>query len=396
MSVDVSMTGSEATWVDSRRGLWVLSAVLPMLPLVSVALWLATAQTWTLWITLACVYGLFPLLDQLLGDDENNPPEAVVPRLETDPWYRWLLVLALPGVYATLLVGAWLAATADLTPMGYLGLALSIGWTSAAGINAAHELGHKKSKLEIVLAWLALAPSGYGHFRIEHTYGHHRDVATPEDPASSRLGESYYRFMTREIPGALRRAWALERARLARQGRSAWHPANENLQAWSLTVLLWAVLLIWLGPVVVPLLLIQAAFAYSLLSAANYVEHYGLVRRRDDSGRYERVRPEHSWNSNRVVSNLMLYQLERHSDHHAWPARRYQSLRHFPEAPQLPTGYFGMFLVALVPPLWRRLMDERTLEHAGWRLEDVNMAEGEADRVRRRFPGRLAGQTLPA
>jgi alkane 1-monooxygenase len=225
-----AQAASAAGWTDKRRSWWILSAVLPMLPLASVALWLATGMTWTLWITLLCVYGLFPLLDQLLGEDENNPPEELVSRIEEDRWYRRLTFLALPGVYLTFLAGAWLAATADLTFMGYLGLALSVGWTGAAGINAAHEMGHKKSKLEIVLAWLALAPSGYGHFRVEHTYGHHRDVATPEDPASSRLGESYYRFMTREIPGAFRRAWALETARLARSGHGPWHPANENLQ----------------------------------------------------------------------------------------------------------------------------------------------------------------------
>ena len=392
----VAQAASAAGWTDKRRRWWVLSAVLPMLPLVSVAAWLSTGQTWTLWITLICVYGLFPLLDQLLGEDENNPPEDVVPRIEEDRWYRRLTFLALPGVYATLIAGAWLAATAELTFMGYLGLALSVGWTSAAGINAAHELGHKKSRLEIVLAWLALAPSGYGHFRVEHTFGHHRDVATREDPASSRLGESYYRFMTREIPGALGRAWNLEKARLARQGRRPWHPANENLRAWALTVLLWAAVLAWLGPSVLPLLLIQAAFAYSLLSAANYVEHYGLLRDRREDGSYGRVRPEHSWNSNRVVSNLMLYQLERHSDHHAWPARRYQSLRHFPEAPQLPTGYFGMFLVAMVPPLWRKVMDERALEHAGWRLDRVNLAAGEDSRLLARFPERLGGQAQNA
>ena len=390
MSASAEVAGAPA-WTDRRRRWWLLSAVLPMLPLASIALWMATHQAWTLWITLACVYGLFPLLDQLLGDDENNPPEALVPDIERDAWYRWLVYLALPGMYATFAAGAWLAATADLSLAGYLGLALSVGWTSAAGINAAHELGHKKSGLEILLAHLALAPSGYGHFRVEHTFGHHRDVATPGDPASARLGESYYRFMTREIPGAFRRAWRLEADRLARQGRGPWHPANENLRAWAMTLVLWGALVAWLGWVVLPMLLVQAAFAYSLLSAANYVEHYGLLRDKAPDGRYERVRPEHSWNSNRVVSNLMLYQLERHSDHHAWPARRYQSLRHFPGAPQLPTGYFGMFLVALVPPLWRRVMDERVLAHAGGDLSRVNMADGEAARLRRRFPGRFRG-----
>ncbi|MEJ2516095.1 MAG: alkane 1-monooxygenase [Gammaproteobacteria bacterium] len=392
MSAISTPAAPTAGWHDRRRRWWLLSAVLPLLPLVSMAAWLASGHAWTLWITLICVYGLFPLLDQVLGEDKNNPPEGEVPRIEADAWYRWLVYLALPGLYLTFVAGAWLAVTAELSFIEYLGLALSVGWISAAGINAGHELGHKKSRLELWLAHLALAPSGYGHFRVEHTYGHHRDVATPEDPASARLGESYYRFMTREIPGAFRRAWRLEEGRLAREGHGAWHPSNENLQAWGVTVLFWGVLAVWLGLAVLPFLLIQAVFAYSLLSAANYVEHYGLLRQKSDDGRYERVRPEHSWNSNRVVSNLMLYQLERHSDHHAWPARRYQSLRHFPEAPQLPTGYFGMFLVALVPPLWRQLMDERTLRHAGWDLRRVNLAPGEAKSLRRRFAGRLGAQ----
>ena len=365
-------TYEAVAWKDRRRRLWAVSLLLPMLPLAALLGWAASgAEAW-MWFTPAVVYGLVPLLDQLLGEDGNNPPESLVSSLEEDRWYRWLTWLSVPAVWLAVGVAAWIAVSGELSLLGWLGLAVSAGWSSGAGINVGHELGHKKSALERWLARLALAPACYGHFVVEHVRGHHRDVATPEDPASSRFGESYYRFMAREIPGAFRRAWRLERERLAGLGRSPLDIRNENLQAWALSVLFWGALLLVLGPAVLLFMLAQALFAYSLLSAANYVEHYGLLRERLPDGRYERPAPRHSWNSNRVVSNLLLYQLQRHSDHHAWPARRYQSLRHFDEAPQLPTGYFGMFVLALLPPLWRRVMDPRVLAHVGGDRRRIN------------------------
>jgi len=362
------------TWTDRRRYWWLASVFMPMLPLAGIVAWRAGGGEAWLWLTPVVLYGIVPLLDSLLGEDAANPPEALVPELEADRWYRWLTWLAVPAVWLTVVVAAWSAVEGGLSWVGWLGLALSTGWASGAGINAGHELGHKKDLLEVWLGRAALAPSGYGHFIVEHVRGHHRDVATPEDPASSRLGESYYAFMTREIPGAFRRAWALERERLSGQGLGPWHHANHNLRAWALSLVFWGPLLVWLGPALLPFILVQAVFAYSLLSAANYVEHYGLRRERGADGRYERCAPRHSWNSNCVISNLLLYQLQRHSDHHAWPARRYQSLRHFDEAPQLPTGYYGMFLLAMVPPLWRRVMDRRVLAHAGGDEARINRA----------------------
>jgi alkane 1-monooxygenase len=360
------------TWVDGRRRLWLVSLLLPALPLLSLFGWrLSAAEGW-LWLTPVMVYAVVPVLDLVLGEDRNNPPAEMIPALERDAWYRWLTWLAVPVVWVTVGAAAWVAVRGGLSPAGWLGLVVSAGWTSGAGINAGHELGHKKDPLERWLARFALAPACYGHFVVEHVRGHHRDVATPADPASARLGESYYGFMRREIPGALRRAWRLERERLAAVGRGAWSAGNENLQAWSLSVLFWGGLATLLGPAVLPFALLQAVLAYALLSAANYVEHYGLLRERGPDGGYVRPAPRHSWNSNHIVSNLMLYQLQRHSDHHAWPARRYQCLRHFDEAPQLPTGYFGMFLLALVPPLWRRVMDPRVLVQAGGDPARVN------------------------
>ncbi len=254
-------------------------------------------------------------------------------------------------------------------------MALTVGMVSGIAINTAHELGHKRASLERWLSRVALAQSGYGHFYIEHNRGHHVRVATPEDPASSRLGESFYAFWPRTVAGSLRSAWGLERTRLARTGRSPWTLHNDILGAWAMTVVLFAALCAAFGLVVLPYLLLQAVIGFSLLEVVNYLEHYGLLRsRRADGERYERTAPEHSWNSNSVASNVLLYHLQRHSDHHANPTRRYQALRHVDHAPQLPTGYAGMIVLAAIPPLWRRVMDPRLLAHYGGDLTRANIA----------------------
>jgi alkane 1-monooxygenase len=245
---------------------------------------------------------------------------------------------------------------------------------SGIAINTAHELGHKRETTERWLSRVALAQSGYGHFFIEHNRGHHVRVATPEDPASARFGESFYAFWPRTVGGSLRSAWGLERVRLARMGRSPWTLRNDILGAWAMTLALYAALAIVFGPVVLPYLLLQAVIGFSLLEVVNYLEHYGLLRQRREDGRYERTRPEHSWNSNNVASNVLLYHLQRHSDHHANPIRRYQALRHVDEAPQLPTGYAGMIVLAALPPLWRRVMDRRLLAHYGGDPARANIA----------------------
>jgi len=360
-------------YIDRRRSGWLLSTLMILLPFVGIGLREVTGSDLWLFAPTVILYGLVPALDRILGEDRNNPAESDVTFLEDNLYYRWIVFLSVPLVYLTLALCAWYAVNADLSWYGYLGLAIAMGWTSGASINAGHELGHKKVRAERILARLALAPSGYGHFTIEHNRGHHRDVATPEDSASARMGESYYRFMAREIPGAFRRAWEIEAGRLERIGAGSWSVRNEILQTAAITLATWGGLVWWLGPMVVPFILIQGFMAFTLLTSANYVEHYGLLRQRTPGGRYERPEPRHSWNSNHMLSNILLYQLQRHSDHHAHPTRRYQALRHFDEAPQLPSGYFGMFLVAFVPWLWFRVMDPRVLAHAGRRADRVNL-----------------------
>jgi alkane 1-monooxygenase len=331
------------------------------------------------------VFGIFPALDLLVGMDATNPPDSVIKWLEEDRYYRWCTYLFIPIQYAGLAFACWLWSSGKLSGIEDVGLALTVGMVSGIAINTAHELGHKRANSERWLSKVALAQSGYGHFFIEHNRGHHVRVATPEDPASSRLGESFYAFLPRTVMGSLRSAWELERVRLGRMERSPWTRQNDILSAWAMTVVLFAALAIAFGPVVLPYLLAQAILGFSLLEVVNYLEHYGLLRDKREDGRYERTRPEHSWNSNNVASNVLLYHLQRHSDHHANPLRRYQALRHVKDAPQLPTGYAGMIVLATIPPLWRRVMDRRLVEHYGGDLERANILSRKRQRVLARY-----------
>lgn len=353
--------GQIQTYVDRKRMAWLLSVVFPLVTLMAVALHARFDSDGWLLLPLAVVYLLVPLLDWILGEDLSNPPEAVVPQLEADFYYRVLPWLTVPLYLLGLVVATWYAVTADLDWPAWLVLAYAAGLVGGLAVNTGHELGHKRSWPDPLFARLALAIPVYGHFSVEHNFGHHRQVATPEDSASARLGESIYRFALREIPGGVKRALAIETERQARRGRSFWTPHNEILQSWLVSATLQGGLVVWLGWEAVAFLLIHNVVAWWQLTSANYVEHYGLKRSRQADGGYERCRPHHSWNSNHVASNLLLFHLERHSDHHAYPQRRYQSLRDFPDLPRLPSGYFGMFLLAYVPPLWFRVMDPRVL-----------------------------------
>ena len=335
--------------------------------------WLAVVVTglncfW--WLGALLTFVVVPLLDQLVGPDTTTDNNYV--DLDDDRFYRWVVYLFLPGQYLSLVFACWVYSGGGwvvLTPVDRLGLLLTVGIVGGIAINAAHELGHKNVRLERRLSKIALAQTCYGHFFVEHNRGHHVNVATPRDPASSMLGQSVYRFVPRSVLGGLRSAWALESRRFVRLGRSPWTLRNNILNAWLMSAALFLGLTVWFGPVVVPMLLGQAVVGFCLLEVINYLEHYGLRRQRLANGRYERVSPRHSWNSNTLVANAFLYHLQRHSDHHANPQRRYQELRGLDDAPQLPAGYGTMFLLALVPPLWRRVMDPRVLRHYGGRIE---------------------------
>ena len=388
--------GQRIEYRDRKRAWWALSVVYPLLPLAGIAAHALTGYQIALGLPLLISYGMMPLLDFLIGEDTNNPPEAVVPQLEADRYYRWLTWATVPLHFIAFIACAWWAGTQGLSWWAVLLLAYVAGTDAGLGLNTGHELGHKQTAVEQWLARLVLAVPAYGHFTVEHGRGHHRHVSTPEDHASSRMGETIYRFALRETPGGIRRAWRLEGERLAQLGRSRWSPANTMLQSYAVTALLQLGLIAAFGWVMLPFLLVHNLVAWWQLTSANYVEHYGLLREKLPSGRYAAPQPHDSWNTNHLVSNLATFHLQRHSDHHAHPLRRYQSLRHFEHLPQLPSGYFGMFPLAYVPALWFRVMDARllALPHVQGQLERVNIDPRRRDEIYRRYGQNLAAGAL--
>ncbi len=377
---------------DRKRYLWLSSLFFPLLALSGIGLYALGGSEWLLAVPLVLFYGATALFDWLLGEDASNPPEELVPQLDADLYYRWLPILTVPMHFAVLIGIAWFAGTQDVSWAGMFALALTAGLYSGLGINTAHELGHKKTELERRMARIVSAVPAYGHFCVEHNRGHHRHVATPEDPASSRMGENIYKFACREIPGAFRRGWAAEKDRLARQGKSAWHYENEILQSYALSAGLQLSLIAAFGWVMIPFLAVHNFFAWWQLTSANYIEHYGLLRARKPDGRFEHCQPYHSWNANHIASNVLLFHLERHSDHHAHPTRRYQTLRNFADLPSLPNGYAGMYFIAMLPPIWYRVMDKRllSLPHINGDLSRVNIDPARRSEIEARYAGSLA------
>ena len=297
---------------DRKQWWWLLSVVYPLMPFTGIALHALTGVQIALGLSLVIGYGLMPLLDAWIGEDRNNPPEAVVPQLEASRYYRWLTWLTVPLHFIALIGCAWWVGTQQLSWWAVLLLGYVAGTGSGLGINTGHELGHKRTAVEQWLARLVLAVPAYGHFTVEHGRGHHRSVATPQDHASARMGESIYRFALRELPGGIQRAWQLERERLVAEGRSAWSVHNTMLQSYAITALLQLGLIALYGAVMVPFLAVHNVVAWWQLTSANYVEHYGLLRDKLPSGRYEAPQPHHSWNTNHLITNLALFHLQRH------------------------------------------------------------------------------------
>jgi alkane 1-monooxygenase len=388
-------------WRDKKRRLWLMGLIAPtaLFVVMPVVLglnqlgWTAATQAF-FWIGPLLIYVLLPILDLRYGPDGQNPPDEVVDRLENDKYYRYCTYLYIPFQYASVIMGAYLFTASDLSWLGYdgglswvakIGLALSVGTLGGIGINTAHELGHKKDSLERWLSKITLAQTWYGHFYIEHNRGHHVRVATPEDPASSRFGETFWEFLPRSVWGSLRSSWELEAKRMRRLDKSPFHPQNDVLNAWAMSVLFWGVLIAIFGPALIPFMIISAVYGFTLLETVNYLEHYGLLRQKTSNGRYERCTPEHSWNSDHLVTNLFLYHLQRHSDHHANPTRRYQTLRSMSEAPSLPSGYASMIGLTYFPPLWRKVMDHRVLAHYDGDITRANICPRRRTKILARF-----------
>ena len=388
----MSTSGVPVAWRDSKRYLWVMGLIIPVAPLIGLALHGATGMGVWLWLLPILYYGVIPLTDLIAGYDSANPPEEIVESLEKDRYYRWVVYAYIPIQYVGFALAMYFLATSDsLSLIDKIGLTYSVGLVGGVAINTAHELGHKREELERWASKIALAQSFYGHFFIEHNRGHHVRVATPPDPASARMGENLYQFIPRTVWGSLKSAWHLEASRYKRKGQHPFHLGNHVLNAWLMSVVLWGGLIAWLGWEILPYLILQAIVAFTMLEIVNFLEHYGMLRQMvgpADKQRYERVTPAHSWNSNNVATNVLLYHLQRHSDHHANPTRRYQALRDFREAPVLPTGYTGMIVVSYFPFWFRALMDKRVYEHYEGDLTLANLSPRKREKLLKKWPKR--------
>ncbi|TGL59645.1 alkane 1-monooxygenase [Leptospira ognonensis] len=311
------------------------------------------------------VFVFLPLLDLGVGKDTSNPGEKDFLSLQNDYYYRALTMI---WAFVQLIFIIWAIfeiSTNNYSIWEFLMFALSVGIvTGGIGITVGHELGHKASKWEQGLSKLIYMTVCYMHFFIEHNFGHHVHVSTPGDNASSKKGQTFYAFYVKSVFGGYQSAWNIEKKKLQKQGLPAFHYKNEMIWYQVITIsfigFLFTLGSLYRGAIawdVIVFFLLQSIIAFTLLELTNYIEHYGLERKELFPGKFEKVLPVHSWNQNYLVSNAFLFQLQRHSDHHANAGRRYQALRHFEEAPQLPYGYEVMILIALVPTLWFRMID---------------------------------------
>ena len=374
--------------LDKKRYLWLISPALPVIGLGILAGYHFAPKPLKIVFALGgplVLHVIIPTIDTIVGTDNNNPSHDDIQLLEKDPYYARLVKSFIPIQYVANIYACYLTSRKQTSLLDKVLLGMLMGAINGIAINTAHELSHKSARLDHILSHLALVPSGYNHFRIEHPYGHHKRAATPEDPASSQMGETFYEFLPRTVIGSFKSAIEIERACLKRRGLSFWSKENELLQGWSMSVAFHSSMIGLFGKSVLPYLAVQSAYSITLFEIINYIEHYGLLRQKDENGKYERVLPEHSWNNNNIVTNLFLYQLQRHSDHHAFPTRPFQALRHFDEAPELPNGYASMLLPALIPAWWSKIMDQRVFDHYKGDLSKANIHPKKRKKIFEKF-----------
>jgi alkane 1-monooxygenase len=317
-------------------------------------------QGFGVWLPLLYAWFLIPLLELFIRPDATNLSEAEEELAKRNRWYDYMLYLIVPLQYFAL--GLFLYNVTDTAQPWFdvFGKTMVMGLLCGTfGINVGHELGHRTANGEQLLAKLLLLTSLYMHFFIEHNRGHHKRVATPEDPSSARYGEGLYHFFFRSIVFSYFSAWKIAARDAEKQGHSAFSLQNEMIRFQLVQVLFVAAIFFVFGGPTTLLFLVAAVQGILLLETVNYIEHYGLQRRQIAEGKYERALPAHSWNSNHVIGRVMLFELSRHSDHHYLASRKYQVLRHHDNSPQMPTGYPGMMILATVPPLWFRVMNKR-------------------------------------
>lgn len=312
---------------------------------------------WEIWLPLLWAWVVIPLAELFIKPSPVNMSAAEEELAKKDKTYDILLYLVVPLQYAAL----WFflhSMSQEMTVVDTIGRIWVMGMLCGVfGINVGHELGHRSTVFEQTLAKMLLLTSQYMHFFIEHNKGHHKRVATPEDPSSARYGEWVYGFYFRSIVFSYLSAWKIAAKDVKKKGKPVFSLHNEMIQFTIIQLLFVGAIFYFFGWLIGLYYLVAAGIGILLLETVNYIEHYGLQRKAIGDGKYERAMPAHSWNSDHVIGRVMLFELSRHSDHHYLASRKYQVLRHHDDSPQMPTGYPGMMLLSLIPPLWFYVMN---------------------------------------
>ena len=331
-----------------------------------IAAWFAfTDNGWITFIPAIYAFAFIPLVELFIRPDSSNLSHAEEEMAKADKTYDLILYLIVPLQYFFLITFLQSLQQAQLSTFDIAGRVVSMGLLCGVfGINVAHELGHRVNKTEQLMAKALLLTSLYTHFFIEHNKGHHKNVATHEDPSSGRFNESVFAFYPRTLFFTYLSAWKIAKKDLAKKNLPPLSWQNEMLQLQLLQLAFLATIYMVFGWKILGAYFVSALIGMLLLECVNYIEHYGLSRKQSESGHYERTMPHHSWNSNHVIGRLMLFELSRHSDHHYLASRKYQILRHHDHSMQMPTGYPGMMLLAHIPPLWFYVMNRRIKKEA--------------------------------
>ena len=315
---------------------------------------------WQVWLPLIYAWIIIPLTELLLKPDSRNMNSTEEELAKADKRYDVLLYLVVVLQYAAMYKFLYAMSHDTMTWIDIVGRIWVMGLLCGTfGINAGHELGHRVNIFEQTLAKMLLLTSLYMHFYIEHNKGHHKRVATPEDPSSARYGEWVYTFYFRSIIFSYFSAWDIANNEVRKKGKPVLSLYNEMVQFTFIQIIFITLIFLGFGWLTTLYYLAASAIGILLLETVNYIEHYGLQRKSLSQGKYERAVPAHSWNSDHVIGRLMLFELSRHSDHHYLASRKYQVLRHYDDSPQMPTGYPGMMILSLVPPVWFYVMNRR-------------------------------------
>jgi len=312
------------------------------------------------WLPLLYTFFLIPFAELFIKADPRNLDEVEEALAKKNKAYDFILYAAVIMQYYSLWVFFNSLKQDGLNTIDIAGRVISMGLLCGTfGINVAHELGHRVNKMEQTFAKMLLLTSLYMHFFIEHNKGHHKHVATPHDPSTAKYNQSLYAFWTQTLIGTYLSAWKIANEEQEKKGKPRWSLQNEMLLFHLIQIAFVLLILYFFGVKIAILFIVAALMGGLLLESVNYIEHYGLSRNPTSEDQFERVQPHHSWNSNHIIGRLMLFELSRHSDHHYLASRKYQILRSFDNAPQMPTGYPGMILLSLFPPLWFKIMHQQ-------------------------------------